>query len=285
MINPTVLSLVPGRMQWAQRAQLQAQHPARWLLVSLKQRQSLDFPLYAPAAVLLVLEGEVQVQRGVLQGTLHAGQGLMLEESGAGTHVQLGGTGSAHALWIGFSGSDQRHGGMDQISQWLPELPEPARELFNAVRNTEAGRAPLAQLLQQLQVDLRARSQLMSGLLDRCPGRSRRHREDVLMRLQRVKALLDIPRGPVQDLGTLAQTANYSLSHFQRMFTRVYALSPIEHQRQSRLARARELIALQRLSVREVAESVGFDSRSTFNRLFRERFGDSAGRVREARFG
>lgn len=283
MFNPSVVTLVPGRMLWSQRAQLQAQHPARWLLVSLKQRQQLEFPLYAPAGVLLMLDGEAQVQRGVLQGTLHAGQGLMLEESGAGTQIQLSGNASAQALWVGLTGPESRLG-LDQVSQWLSDLPEAARELFLSLRAADGARPSMASLLQQLQLDLKARAQLLGSLLDQCPGRSRRHREDVLLRLQRVKALLDIPRGPVQDLGTLAQMANYSLSHFQRMFTRVYGLSPIEHQRQSRLARARELIALQRLSVREVAESVGFDSRSTFNRLFRERYGDSAGRVREARF-
>lgn len=279
MLNHSVTTLVPGRLLWANRAQLAAQHASRWLLVPLRHRQTLEFPLHAPSGLLLAQEGDVLVQRGPLQGTLHAGQGLLLEESAAGTSFITGS--NASAVWIGF-GHGERLPALEQVSKWLQELPEPARQLLAQLRHETPG-LHLGTLLQQLQLELRGFAQTFGSLLDRCPGRSRRHREDVLMRLQRVKALLDIPHGPVQDLGTLAQTSNYSLSHFQRMFTRVYGLSPIDHQRQSRLARARELIAMQRLSVREVAESVGFESRSTFNRLFRERFGDSAGRVRDAR--
>lgn len=274
------------RADWLSRAHYDAQCGARWPIALLHRRQGLELPHYAPAGLLLALEGTVLVQRGTLNGALAAGQALLLEESCAGTEVHCGHQGQA--LWLSLSRLE-RNRAPRWASQWLAEAPPTAaalgRQALASAGSQELLRlAELPGRLAQLGAELRqAASSTLLPLLELCPGRSRRHREDVLERLQRVKALLDIPHGPVVELDALAQVASYSLSHFQRMFTRVYGVSPIEHQRRSRLARARELIAQQRLTVREVAETVGFESRSTFNRLFRERFGDSAGRVRDAR--
>lgn len=266
------------RLEWQGRLPYDLETAQGGAVAVLRRRQGLELPLYAPAGLLLVGEGQVQVQRHGLDAMLTTGDVLVLEEGGGGTLHLTPTTSSTVAVWIGLPRRDMRNA---WFSQCVSPAPAAVQQLLALA--LEGPGSALAAALQPALDALRPLQNELTTLLPQCPGRSRRHREDVLQRLQRVKSLLDAPCGPIQELELLAQAASYSLSHFQRMFTRVYGLSPIEHQRRSRLTRARELIASESLSVREVAERVGFESRSTFNRLFREHYGDSAGRVRAAR--
>lgn len=259
--------------RWPNRAAWAAQAAAQLHLLPIQRRQRSSSDGWLPASVLIASSGTLKVERGGLCGELPAGRAIVLEASASTTSVEADAYG--HGAWIALRDTTQAHRAL--LSTSSLQLPA---ALISLALDSAQPRAGSTGLLEQLESWIADAQHGLKPLLERCPGRSTAHRWDVLTRLQRIKALLDIPAGPVLELAGLAAATHYSLSHFQRMFTRVYGISPIDHQRRCRLARARDLIATHKLSVREVAESVGFESRSTFNRLFRERYGNSAGRLR-----
>lgn len=72
---------------------------------------------------------------------------------------------------------------------------------------------------------------------------------------------------------TLAEQVNLSPSAFSRLFRDVTGQSPYQFVKESRLARARELLVEERLGVADISRAVGYASVSHFIKEFRSRFG------------
>jgi AraC family transcriptional regulator len=87
--------------------------------------------------------------------------------------------------------------------------------------------------------------------------------------------------GPVS-LEHVARAACLSRYHFHRIFTQVYEKTPHHYLTDIRLARAQSLLS-KGLPVVEVCVDVGFNSPSSFSRLFRARYGVSPAAVHRAR--
>ncbi len=81
---------------------------------------------------------------------------------------------------------------------------------------------------------------------------------------------------------SLAEEALMSRSAFAEEFARRFGRTPMAFVRDVRLRRGAELLRGTELSVDAVASRVGFASRSHFSRAFREYFGSSPARFREA---
>jgi AraC family transcriptional regulator len=75
--------------------------------------------------------------------------------------------------------------------------------------------------------------------------------------------------------------ANYSPSHFIRAFGYVYEETPHAFLIRQRLERARRLLRVSPLAINEIALESGFENASAFSRLFRQRFGITAGAARK----
>jgi len=116
--------------------------------------------------------------------------------------------------------------------------------------------------------------------IDRCPGRTYGQRRQVFARLQRVRNYL--LANCTLEIGNreLAHLANYSPTHFIRAFQSVYGETPHKFLVKQRLRRAAELVRFSSLAINEVAIVSGFESPSAFSRLFRRRFGMTAGTMR-----
>jgi AraC family transcriptional regulator len=116
--------------------------------------------------------------------------------------------------------------------------------------------------------------------IDRCPGRTYGQRRQVFARLQRVRNYL--LANCTLEIGNreLAHLANYSPTHFIRAFQCVYGETPHKFLVKQRLRRAAELVRHSSLAINEVAIVSGFESPSAFSRLFRRRFGMTAGTMR-----
>ena len=84
----------------------------------------------------------------------------------------------------------------------------------------------------------------------------------------------------LQQLPTIAGMANYSPSHFIRAFGSVYEETPHAFLIRRRLERARRLLRISPLAINEIALESGFENASAFSRLFRQRFGITAGTAR-----
>ncbi len=81
----------------------------------------------------------------------------------------------------------------------------------------------------------------------------------------------------------LAKAAGLSQYHFVRQFKANVGIPPSEYIRELRLCRARHLLQMSSVSVKEIAEACGFVSANHFSRIFRSRFGMAPGKIRKAR--
>lgn len=127
-----------------------------------------------------------------------------------------------------------------------------------------------------------SQQQLVADWLQRIPGRSESHRHHALHRLLRARNRIVNMPFERHDLDTLAVAANYSKSHFIRMFREVFGLTPGTLLATARVEMAKSLIAHSDLAIAEIAADVGYDNRFAFSRLFKKRVGVSASNFRIA---
>ena len=127
-------------------------------------------------------------------------------------------------------------------------------------------------LLEQQQ-DLRER-------LQRCSGRTLQRRQQTLLRLLRVRQLIETHRDNRPDLARLARSANYSPWHLIRMYRDVFDETPSEYAARLRLERAWSMVRDTRLPICEITEALGFESQSSFCRAFKNAYGATTGDVR-----
>ena len=76
-------------------------------------------------------------------------------------------------------------------------------------------------------------------------------------------------------IADLAREAHSSPFHFIRQFEALFGVTPHQYRIQSRLDRAKRLLASGELSVTDVCLEVGFSSLGSFSTLFASRFGES----------
>ena len=74
------------------------------------------------------------------------------------------------------------------------------------------------------------------------------------------------------NLEDFAKLCNLSLSSFKRKFTKVYAESPKKYMNRMKLEKATKLLLNTDLLISEIAYDCGFDTISSFNRLFKLHF-------------
>lgn len=131
----------------------------------------------------------------------------------------------------------------------------------------------LIALLAPLQRELHAQ-------VERCPGRTLVRRRHVYSRLQRARNFLRARRSNGVGLDAAAEHIGYSPCHFLRVFHRVFDETPQNFIVEQRLELARSLLRSSSLGVIEVGFASGFESRWSFARQFRRRFGVTASHFR-----
>lgn len=232
---------------------------------------------WSPPAIVMPLRGRVLATSRNLAVDL-AGHDVFVVEAGAGLRLDP------------VPGQDTV-----VVVQWLPQglpgnadlLPACHRQdlefaLVLSRRATQpvapAG-APAPELDALLQVLAQRQGRLAAGI-DRCPGRSQRHRRQLSTRLLRARNLIDHGPPAALDLAALAAAASLSPSHFLRLFHRVFDVSPHRYLVQQRLERARRLVVESTEPIGQIAQRMGFVNRCAFARLFKQHFGQPATRLR-----
>ena len=66
-----------------------------------------------------------------------------------------------------------------------------------------------------------------------------------------------------------------SVTSFRRMFTKLFAMPPVEYRMNKRILRAKDLLLSGQYSVSEASREVGFTDPNYFTRVFRAREGVS----------
>lgn len=154
-------------------------------------------------------------------------------------------------------------------------------------------RATFEALVQEPRTDVPGRVAMMSALMNQCLilifRRLGQHPDCKLpwlsalddARLARVmEAILEHPEHP-HSLDSLGTLANMSRSVFAKRFHECFGRPPMDFVREARLRRGAHLLHRSDLSVDDVANRVGFSSRSHFSRAFRDYFGHSPASFRE----
>lgn len=118
-------------------------------------------------------------------------------------------------------------------------------------------------------------------LLQRCSGRTRLRQEQCLHRLLRVHNTIVNANGMRVGLEVLAEVARYSPTHLIRVYREVFGESPAEHAMRLRVEHSWRLVTDTRLTIGDISEAIGFESKSAFCRSFKARFGRTTSEVRQ----
>lgn len=103
---------------------------------------------------------------------------------------------------------------------------------------------------------------------------------DTLVRMRRVRDMMDRDFAQPLDLAALARAVHISPGHLSRQFRRAYGETPYSYLMTRRVERAMTLLRTTDLPVIEVALAVGCPSLGTFTTRFTELVGVSPGRYR-----
>ena len=237
-------------------------------------------------AILIPLRGHIQLGSGADGSPLRVGEARVTE-----AEARIHAVGRGNALWVVLAGRAaawrqvmQAQLGTPRMHAWLYpathaadlDLRRRAAVLARAIAHADGVAIAAETVLERIIT-------MQSGFDDaigRCPGRTHAQRRQVFVRLQRVRNFLATNCHLDIENDELARMANYSPSHFIRAFRLVYEETPHAFLVRQRLERARHLLRISPLAINEIALESGFENASAFSRLFRQRFGITAGAAR-----
>jgi AraC family transcriptional regulator len=237
------------------------------------------------AGLWLPLRGRLQLSCNGSDGALLPGE-VRISEAESGVNA----IGRGNALWIALLGTRAAWRRALEKSSEVP-LAEPLllptwyvadhmlrRRAIALARAAAAGAAEAA--LRAVIESLLELQHQHAAAIERCPGRTYAQRRQVFLRLQRVRNYLVANCHLEVDNERLARMASYSPWHFIRAFRAAHLQTPHAFLVDQRLQRARRLLRSSPLAVAEIALASGFENRCAFSRLFRQRFGVTAGALR-----
>lgn len=224
------------------------------------------------------IHGTVRVNGTNLSHTVHAKEALITEYD-----AWIKTIGHVNSRWLALLGAKRawttlltNASGHD--TQLLPEFHQISRDLRQKAVAVARATSPLEleSAVHAIVSEIAIGQTALRTAIARCPGRTYARRRQVFLRLQRVRNFMSEHCGEELDNEMLARMANYSIYHFLRTFNLVFLETPHAYLVDQRLLRAKHLLQSGDLAVTEVALASGFESRSAFSRLFRQRFGTTA---------
>jgi len=241
------------------------------------------------AGIWIPLRGRLQCGSNAESGIV--GGELRVTEAEPNLHA----SGRGGALWVALLGTrDAWRQALAEFTDLPPSDPALLPAIHPASRALRRRAALLARCIARGAADLPLEAVLdqvlalqrhLAGAIARCPGRTYAQRRQVFLRLQRVRNYLAANCHLDLDNDALARMASYSPWHFIRAFRAAYQETPHAFLVNERLRRARRLLRSSPLAIAEIALASGFENRCAFSRLFRQRFGTTAGAVRRNEFG
>jgi AraC family transcriptional regulator len=264
-------------------ADYRARFADRDVLLICHSQQAMAWTSWTPASVWMVLRGGLRFQSREFRMELGREE-LLVSEHGARVTAQAA---LGEAFWAV---------GLLLTPRTLRSVVGDAAsaDLMPAhYRNASTLNVGLTRLAHRVAVEIDGGKDALAGIaafldaliyrqrefesfIDRCPGRSLRHRRLVFLRLQRVRNYIEYNHATPMELSDLALLANMSRSHFLRLFHKVFGVTPLQQLTNVRMCLARNLIVGTRIGIADIAGRLGFVDRSSFARLFKRQFGVSA---------
>jgi AraC-like DNA-binding protein len=123
----------------------------------------------------------------------------------------------------------------------------------------------LGQLLQTYRRQVNQSSAHLSAV-------KRSTRLEIYRRLHLAKEFIDAQANEALTLDGIAQASMLSKNHLLKHFRQLFGVSPYQYATIIRLEQAKTLLVQLALSVQEISTQIGFESPSSFGRLFKSSF-------------
>lgn len=122
---------------------------------------------------------------------------------------------------------------------------------------------------------------LLSRELEKLDVRKSSTKQELFRRISTAKDYLDSHLSEHVTLEDLSKIATLSTYHLLRTFKTFYGLAPHQYLTQQRLNYARYLLVESTESIAQIVSKCGFESHSSFGRLFKRQFGHSPKAIRQ----
>jgi len=153
--------------------------------------------------------------------------------------------------------------------------------LARATRSDSPINREPARLIEAVCTAALEQQQDLAARVANCSGRTLQRRQQTMLRLLRVRHLIETSRGERPDLVQLARTASYSPWHLIRIHREVFGETPSEYAATLRLRQTWSLVQDTSTSICEISEALGFESQSAFCRSFKKSFGCTTTQARK----
>lgn len=175
-----------------------------------------------------------------------------------------------HEHWIGFDGEVARH--------WLRHRFISAKNPVLKINAEDTVLATFSRVMQSIRANRPALQQILAGATANLLGLFYSAQQAQPAAETQNPNAIELAINRIQnefahdlDMKLLAQEIGVSYSWFRSTFTAHTGLSPHQYLLEFRLARARNLLAETKISVKEIASQTGFEDEHYFTRLFRQK--------------
>jgi len=175
-----------------------------------------------------------------------------------------------HEHWVGFDGEIARH--------WLKHKFLLPRQPVQRIKTEDSMHTGFTTMLQAVRSSRPALQQILAGVTadllglfyssqQTQPAAEEQNPKAIEIAIARILSEF----GHELDMKLLARELGVSYRWFRSMFARYTGLSPNQYLLETRILRARSLLADSDLSMKEIAAQTGFEDQHYFSRLFRQR--------------
>lgn len=165
----------------------------------------------------------------------------------------------------------------DEATRSEPFCPMPIRIFSPPVTSKFVGVRTANQLFQTFFKELIYQVEHQSS--DPFSGLEKHHRKVISSIVVQMRQY----PGSIDSLSEIAMRAGYSADHFSRTFKKVMGCSPQQFLMQCRINKAKELLSRSSLSIKEIADRLGYCNAYFFSRQFRAIAGVAPSKFRQAR--
>ena len=184
-------------------------------------------------------------------------------------------------IWSELRGSADPAGRRSIFSRLSRTDREILRLVVRMVRGSSTQDATRMSHLQALRDAVRDHQIDLEPWLAKCSGQTRARKEYTLHRLIRARNVIIHSRGVRSSITELSSIARFSPTHFKRLYREVFGTTPGEHASQLKVEHTWNLITNTTLTLVDICDAVGFESKSAFCRTFKQHFGVTTTQARE----
>ncbi len=181
------------------------------------------------------------------------------------------------AAYLGINSKDevlQRYLSMKTGSYNFEPMDAVYRELLNAIIEDEQSEAPMKKAIIENRI-MELVERFFIRLYERMEQKSDKNllKPDEIRRIMEAEALLVREFSqPAPTIPVLARFAAMSETKFKTLFKRIYDCGPYEYFQKNRMLRARYLLMVKKISIKETGIQLGYNNLSNFTIAFKKAF-------------